>query len=67
MKKLLLGGACAASTFARTYPAQAADMPVPEPMAGMGWYVSVFGGASFARDGISPRMVLLVALTIRWT
>src|SRR6185295_2501511 len=23
---------------------------VPEPVAGMGWYVSIFGGASFAKD-----------------
>ena len=51
MKKLLLGGACAASLLLALTPlAHAADMePVPEPM-GMGWYVSVFGGASFAKD-----------------
>ena len=52
MKKLLLGGACAASLLLALTPlAHAADMePVPEPMAAMGWYVSVFGGASFAKD-----------------
>src|SRR5688572_15316429 len=51
MKKLLLGGACAASLLLALTPlAHAADMePVPEPM-GMGWYVSIFGGASFAKD-----------------
>src|SRR5215207_11467827 len=51
MKKLLLGGACAASLLLALTPlAHAADMePVAEPM-GMGWYVSVFGGASFPRD-----------------
>src|SRR5215208_7737379 len=50
MKKLLLGGACAASLLLALTPlAQAADMPVPEPV-GLGWYVSIFGGASFAKD-----------------
>jgi opacity protein-like surface antigen len=51
MKKLLLGGACAASLLLALTPlAQAADIePVPEPV-GLGWYVSVFGGASFAKD-----------------
>src|SRR5215207_1877693 len=51
MKKLLLGGACAASLLLALTPlAHAADMEaVPEAM-GMGWYVSVFGGASFAKD-----------------
>ena len=51
MKKLLLGGACAASLLLALTPlAHAADMePVPEAM-GMGWYVSIFGGASWAKD-----------------
>src|SRR5215204_1918574 len=51
MKKLLLGGACAASLLLALTPlAHAADMEaVPESM-GMGWYVSIFGGASFAKD-----------------
>jgi opacity protein-like surface antigen len=52
MKKLLLGGACAASLLLALTPlAHAADMePVPEPVAGMGWYISIFGGASWAKD-----------------
>jgi opacity protein-like surface antigen len=51
MRSYLLGGACAASLMLALTPlAHAADMePVPEP-AHMGWYVSVFGGASFPRD-----------------
>src|SRR5215207_3170674 len=51
MKKLLLGGACAASLLLALTPlAHAADMEaVPEAM-GMGWYVSVFGGWSHAKD-----------------
>jgi opacity protein-like surface antigen len=51
MRSYLLGGACAASlVLALTPLAQAADLePVPEP-AHMGWYVSVFGGASFAKN-----------------
>src|SRR5215216_14895 len=50
MKKVLLGGACAASLLLALTPVvQAADMPVAEPM-GMGWYVSVFGGWSHAKD-----------------
>jgi opacity protein-like surface antigen len=51
MRSFLLGGACAASMLLALAPvAQAADIDVaPEPM-GMGWYVSVFGGWSHAKD-----------------
>jgi len=51
MRSYLLGGACAASMLLALAPvAQAADIEVaPEPM-GLGWYVSVFGGWSHAKD-----------------
>lgn len=51
MRLNLLAGACAASMLlALTPTVQAADIDVaPEPM-GMGWYVSVFGGLSLAKD-----------------
>jgi opacity protein-like surface antigen len=51
MRSYLLGGACAASMLLALAPvAQAADIDIaPEPM-GMGWYVSVFGGWSHAKD-----------------
>lgn len=51
MRSLLLSGACAASILlAVTSSAPAADFETaPEP-AGMGWYVSVFGGWSLAKD-----------------
>ena len=51
MRSYLLAGACAASLLLALTPvAQAADIEVaPEPM-GLGWYVSVFGGWSHAKD-----------------
>jgi opacity protein-like surface antigen len=51
MRSYLLSGACAATMLLALTPvAQAADIDVaPEPM-GLGWYVSIFGGWSHAKD-----------------
>ncbi len=51
MRSFMLSGACAASMMLALTPiASAADIDaVPEP-AGMGWYVSVFGGWSMPDD-----------------
>jgi opacity protein-like surface antigen len=51
MRSYLLSGACAATMLLALTPvAQAADIDVaPEPM-GLGWYVSIFGGWSVAKD-----------------
>jgi opacity protein-like surface antigen len=53
MKKVLLGGACAASLLLALTPVvQAADMEAIPGPAGMGWYVSVFGGWSHPTEDI---------------
>jgi opacity protein-like surface antigen len=49
MRSYLLSGACAASILLALTPVtQAADI-APEPL-GLGWYVSIFGGWSHAKD-----------------
>jgi len=48
MKRLLLAGACAASIMLGISSVQAADLY--EPAATQGWYVSLFGGASFLEE-----------------
>jgi hypothetical protein len=54
MRSYLLGGACAASMLlALTPAASAADMEAVPGPAGMGWYVSVFGGWSHPTEDIS--------------
>jgi opacity protein-like surface antigen len=52
MRSYLIAGVCATSMLLALTPlAQAADIePVPEPVAEMGWYVSIFGGWSHAKD-----------------
>ncbi len=49
MNKLLLAGACAASIMLGVSSVQAADLYQPVAPA-PGWYVSLFGGASFLDD-----------------
>ena len=51
MRSYLLAGACAASLLLALTPvAQAADIEVAPESMGLGWYVSVFGGWSHAKD-----------------